>query len=65
MRFQHGRRSLWEAAVWYARLTAGRTKALEIFGLKRGNYELHGCAQEKGKLASPLLGLEFDLSEVQ
>ncbi len=65
MRFQHGRRSLWEAAVWYARLTAGRTKALEILGLKGDNYELHCCAEEKGKLASPLLGLEFDLSEVQ
>ncbi len=40
-------------------------KALEILELKGDNYELHCCAEEKGKLASPLLGLEFDLSEVQ
>ena len=41
-------------------------KALEILTLKNGNYELHCCAEEKGKLTSPLLaGLEFDLSEIQ
>jgi Uma2 family endonuclease len=41
-------------------------KALEILTLKSGNYELHCCAEEKGKLTSPLLpGLEFDLSEIQ
>ena len=32
-------------------------KALEILGLKGDKYELHCCAEEKGKLASPLLGL--------
>lgn len=41
-------------------------KALEILTLKNGNYELHGCADEQGKLTSLLLpGLEFDLSEIQ
>jgi Uma2 family endonuclease len=41
-------------------------KALEILTLKAGSYELHCCAEEKGKLTSPLLpGLEFDLSEIQ
>ena len=41
-------------------------KALEILTLKNGNYELHCCAEEKGKLTSLLLpGLEFDLSEIQ
>jgi Uma2 family endonuclease len=41
-------------------------KALEILTLKNGHYELHCCAEEKGKLTSPLLaGLEFDLNEIQ
>jgi len=41
-------------------------KALEILTLKAGRYELHCCAEEKGKLASLVLaGLEFDLSDIQ
>lgn len=41
-------------------------KALEILTLKNRDYELHCCAEEKGKLTSLLLpGLEFDVSEVQ
>jgi Uma2 family endonuclease len=41
-------------------------KALEILTLKNSRYELHCCAEEKGKLTSLLLpGLEFDLSEIQ
>jgi Uma2 family endonuclease len=41
-------------------------KALEILMLKEGRYELHGCAEEKGKLTSLVLsGLEFDLTEIQ
>ena len=41
-------------------------KALEILTLKEGRYQLHGCAEEKGKLKSPvLLGLEFDLAEIR
>ena len=41
-------------------------KALEILTLKEGRYELHGCAEEKGKLTSLVLpGLEFDLTEIQ
>ena len=41
-------------------------RALEILTLKHGTYELHCCAEEKGKLTSVLLpGLEFDLSEIQ
>jgi Uma2 family endonuclease len=41
-------------------------KALEILTLKEGRYELHCCAEEKGKLVSLVLaGLEFDLSEIQ
>lgn len=41
-------------------------KALEILTLQEGRYELHGCAEENGKLASLVLaGLEFDLSEIQ
>ena len=41
-------------------------KALEILTLKEGRYELHGCAEEKGKLKSPVLpGLEFDLAEIR
>ena len=40
-------------------------KALEILTLRNGNYELHCCAEEKGKLTSLLLpGLEFELSEI-
>ncbi len=41
-------------------------KALEILTLKEGRYELHCCAEEKGKLTSLVLpGLEFDLTEIQ
>jgi len=41
-------------------------KALEILTLKSGAYELHCCAEEKGKLTSLVLpGLEFDLAEIQ
>src|SRR5881396_2692872 len=41
-------------------------KALEFLTLRQGNYELHCCAEERGKLTSLLLtGLEFDLSEIQ
>jgi len=41
-------------------------KALEILTLRNGDYELHCCAEEKGKLTSLLLpGLQFDLSEIQ
>jgi Uma2 family endonuclease len=41
-------------------------KTLEILTLKEGLYELQCCAEEKGKLSSPVLaGLEFDLSEIQ
>ena len=41
-------------------------KALEILTLKEGRYELHCCAEEKGKLVSLVLaGLEFDLTEIQ
>lgn len=41
-------------------------KTLEILSLKSGNYELHCCVEEKGKLTSPLLpGFEFDVSEIQ
>jgi len=41
-------------------------KALEILTLKEGRYELHGCAEEKGKLTSLVLpGLEFDLAEIR
>jgi len=40
--------------------------SLEILTLKEGRYELHCCAEEKGKLTSLVLpGLEFDLAEVQ
>src|SRR5262245_4275122 len=40
-------------------------QALEILTLKSGNYELHCCAEERGKLTSPLLpALEFDLSAI-
>ena len=42
------------------------SKALEILTLKEDHYELHGCAEEKGKLTSLVLpGLEFDLTEIQ
>src|SRR5438552_57223 len=38
-------------------------KALEILTLKRGGYELHCFAEERGKLSSLVLpGLEFDLA---
>ena len=41
-------------------------RALEIHTLKSDQYELHSCAEEKGKLTSLLLpGLEFDLAEIQ
>ena len=41
-------------------------KALEVLTLKDNRYELHCCAEEKGKLTSLVLpGLEFDLSEIQ
>jgi len=41
-------------------------KALEILTLKEGRYELHCCAEEKGKLTSLVLpGMEFDLTEIQ
>ena len=41
-------------------------KALEILTLKEGRYELHCCAEEKGKLTSLVLpGLEFDLTEIR
>ena len=41
-------------------------KALEILTLKGSRYELHCCAEERGKLVSLVLaGLEFDLSEIQ
>src|SRR2546422_2254449 len=41
-------------------------KALEILTLREGRYELHCCAEEKGKLVSLVLaGLEFDLTEIQ
>jgi Uma2 family endonuclease len=41
-------------------------KALEILTFKEGHYDLHCCAEEKGKLTSLVLpGLEFDLTEIQ
>jgi Uma2 family endonuclease len=41
-------------------------KTVEILTLTEGRYELHGCVEEKGKLASLVLaGLEFDLPEIQ
>jgi Uma2 family endonuclease len=41
-------------------------KALEILTLKEDRYELHCCAEGKGKLTSLVLaGLEFDLADVQ
>ena len=40
--------------------------SLEILTLKRGRYELHCAAEEKGKLSSLVLtGLKFDLGEVE
>jgi Uma2 family endonuclease len=40
-------------------------RALEILTLRNHRYELHGCAEEKGVLSSPLLaGLQFDLGEL-
>src|SRR6266700_1662182 len=66
------RRDRYDKKALYARfgvkeywLVDPANKALEILERKGDNYELHCCAEEKGKLASPLLGLEFDLSEVQ
>jgi Uma2 family endonuclease len=41
-------------------------RSLEILTLKAGHYELHCSAEETGKLNSQLLmGLEFDLAEIQ
>ncbi len=41
-------------------------KTLEILTVKEGRFELHCCAEEKGKLTSLVLaGLEFDLTEIQ
>jgi Uma2 family endonuclease len=41
-------------------------KGLEVLALKEDRYELHCCAEEKGKLSSLILArLEFDLSEIQ
>jgi Uma2 family endonuclease len=41
-------------------------KSLEILTLKEGRYQLHGCAEEKGKLTSLILPeLEFDLTQIQ
>ncbi len=41
-------------------------KSLEILTLKKDGYELHCCAEEKGKLTSLLMpGLEFDVSDLQ
>ena len=41
-------------------------KALEILTLKESRYDLHCCAEEKGKLSSLVLpGLEFDLTEIR
>ena len=41
-------------------------EAREVLTLKESRYELHGCAEGKGKLASLILaGLQFDLSEIQ
>jgi len=40
-------------------------RALEILTLKQGSYVLHCCAEERGKLVSPILtGLEFDLADI-
>ena len=55
--------------VWRGRCAsdgAPPSVAFEILSLKEDHYELHCCAEEKGKLASLVLaGLEFDLSEIQ
>ena len=67
------RRDRYEKKDLYARFGAKEywigdpaNKALEILTLKEGRYELHYCAEEKGKLASLVLaGLEFDLSDIQ
>ena len=41
-------------------------KTLEILTLKDGSYHLHTCAEEKGKISSPVLpGLVFDLADIQ
>jgi Uma2 family endonuclease len=57
-----------ETFSWFCEYWIGdpANKALEILTLKEGRYELHGCAEEKGKLTSLVLpGLEFDLTEIQ
>ena len=67
------RRDRYEKKDLYARFGAKEywigdpaNKALEILTLKEGRYELHYCAEEKGKLASLVLaGLEFELTEIQ
>ena len=67
------RRDRYEKKALYARFGVKEywigdpaNKALEILTLKEGRYELHGCAEEKGKLTSLVLpGLEFDLTEIQ
>ena len=67
------RRDRYEKKDLYARFGAKEywigdpaNKALEILTLKEGRYELHCCAEEKGKLVSLVLaGLEFDLTEIQ
>src|SRR5688572_14591776 len=41
-------------------------KTLEVLTFKDGRYQMHCCVQEKGKVASLVLGgLEFDLSQIQ
>jgi Uma2 family endonuclease len=41
-------------------------RSLEILTLQGGRYELHGAAEEKGRLNSLVVpGLEFDLAEVE
>jgi Uma2 family endonuclease len=67
------RRDRYEKKELYARFgvkeywigdPANRT--LEVLTLQAGRYELHCCAEGKGKLDSLVLaGLEFDLSEIQ
>jgi Uma2 family endonuclease len=41
-------------------------RSLEILTLKEGRYELHGAAEERGRLSSLVLtGLQFDVAEIQ
>jgi len=41
-------------------------RSLEIFILMEGRYELHGAAEQKGKLSSLVLtGLKFDVADIQ